>query len=336
MNTKGCNLAQSNDRLAILDVIKGVCIFFIIITHYNWTESQTKWGLWPFIIDMAVPMFMMISGYVNANSYVKKGITQFEDAYVLANILKKVTRYTIPFTVAWFIENILYIVLGELDSAFIPVALFLTGGVGPGSYYYPIMIQFIFVFPIIFFTMRNNPRGGLLGWFLFNAFYEIMKVLLEVNAGEYRLTIFRYTFLIACGCFSYLNSDEIPKKYSIMSFIVGVVFIICTRYLEIRTVVIDMWTGTSFMSALYIAPIFYFLIKKYGKATCKPLEYIGKAAFDIFLVQMLYYEFATGMVYSISNNTAIRVIANILICIVFGLIFYKLESRITNGIIKKI
>lgn len=326
---------RKSDRIAVLDVIKGLSIIFVIITHYNWTEAQTKWGLWPFIIDMAVPMFMMISGYVNANSFAKKGINQFEDSYEFKFIVKKLIRYTVPYAIAWIIEVIIYGVSGGLYSAFAPVTLFLTGGAGPGSYYYPIMIQFVFIFPIIFFTMRKNPCLGLLGWFCFNGFYEVIKVLIGVNAGEYRLTIFRYTFLIALGCFFYLYDKIVPQKFLGISFSIGIVFIVCTRYLGMKTVVLDMWTGTSFMAALYIAPIFYILINKCGQVDFKPLAYIGKASFNIFLVQMVYYAFVAEVVYSLNDNIAVRVIMNLIICIVSGLLFYKLENGITNRLIKK-
>lgn len=84
----------NSNRCPVIDVLKGVCIIFVVITHYYWTEKQRLYGLFPYIIDMAVPVFMIISGYVFSDSYIKKGITCFENAYDISIISKRVIRYT--------------------------------------------------------------------------------------------------------------------------------------------------------------------------------------------------------------------------------------------------
>lgn len=62
------NSVNSANRLQHLDFYKGICILFIIITHYNWTDQQRLAYGFPFWIDMAVPIFMVITGYVSALS----------------------------------------------------------------------------------------------------------------------------------------------------------------------------------------------------------------------------------------------------------------------------
>lgn len=58
-----------------LDIIKGICIIFVIVTHFAWTTNERlKYGF-PFWIDMAVPIFMVITGYVSAASYEKKKLS---------------------------------------------------------------------------------------------------------------------------------------------------------------------------------------------------------------------------------------------------------------------
>ena len=101
-------MSEKFDRQTVLDVIKGICIIFVVITHYGWDEKQRLVGLFPYIIDMAVPIFMIISGYVFSNSYLKKGIYHFEDAYDLSIISNRIIRYTIPFLIAYTIELIFF------------------------------------------------------------------------------------------------------------------------------------------------------------------------------------------------------------------------------------
>ena len=78
---------------------------------------------------------------------------------------------------------------------------FLRGGFGPGSYYYPIMIQFIFYFPVIYAIVRRYNFSGVIICGLINFIYEILKYAYEMNAGCYRLLLFSYTLLIAYGCY---------------------------------------------------------------------------------------------------------------------------------------
>ena len=60
-------------RLNYLDFYKGICIIFIIITHYSWNDNERLHYLFPFWIDMAVPVFMVITGYVTSLSFQNRG-----------------------------------------------------------------------------------------------------------------------------------------------------------------------------------------------------------------------------------------------------------------------
>lgn len=95
---------KSEDRNYFLDILKGICILFVIITHFGWeAEERLRYGF-PFWIDMAVPVFMIISGYVYALSYRRKGVDSFEKAYKLSIILGNAVRYTVPFLMVCSVE----------------------------------------------------------------------------------------------------------------------------------------------------------------------------------------------------------------------------------------
>lgn len=66
---------NTSERYTVVDVLKGICVIFAIITHYEWSDNQRLLGLFPYTIDMAVPIFMIISGYIMSNSYIKKHYT---------------------------------------------------------------------------------------------------------------------------------------------------------------------------------------------------------------------------------------------------------------------
>ena len=91
---------------------------------------------------------------------------------------------------------------------------FLTGGTGPGSYYYPVMMQFVFVAPLIFCVIKKYEEKGVVLSFVANLFYEVLQRAYGMNEQCYRLLLFRYTFLIAFGC--YLHLTEINSRDGIL------------------------------------------------------------------------------------------------------------------------
>lgn len=52
-----------------IDILKIICMCFIVITHCSWSEEQRQSLLFLFWIDMAVPVLMIITGYNYYNSF---------------------------------------------------------------------------------------------------------------------------------------------------------------------------------------------------------------------------------------------------------------------------
>lgn len=94
-----------NRRSNLLDIIKGLMIIFIIITHFRFVylDDYLKYGFF-FWIDMAVPVFMIITGYLYAMQFENKGIDTLEKAWSKEIIVPKVLRFVIPFGIALLVE----------------------------------------------------------------------------------------------------------------------------------------------------------------------------------------------------------------------------------------
>lgn len=45
-----------------IDYLKTICMILIIITHYSWTMLDRERYLFPYWIDLAVPVLMIITG----------------------------------------------------------------------------------------------------------------------------------------------------------------------------------------------------------------------------------------------------------------------------------
>lgn len=116
------------ERYRALDFFKGVAIIFVVIGHCNWTyEQRMKFGF-PFWIDMAVPIFMIISGYVYAKSYERRHIETIEEAWAPNNTLDKFIRFTVPYVISYIIEILIRILNGSWNGIKHSLLIFLGGG----------------------------------------------------------------------------------------------------------------------------------------------------------------------------------------------------------------
>lgn len=113
-----------NRRSNLLDIIKGLMIIFIIITHFRFVypDDYLKYGFF-FWIDMAVPVFMIITGYLCAMQFEKKGIDTLEKAWSKEIIIPKALRFLVPFSIAFLVEAPVLVIRGcgivELIQTFV-------------------------------------------------------------------------------------------------------------------------------------------------------------------------------------------------------------------------
>ncbi len=321
-----------NTRYHSIDFIKGIAILFVVFTHYQWTDEQRLKLLFQFWISMAVPAFMIISGFVYSKSYSKHKINTFEKAYSVKGILNKYLRYTLPFAVTFIIEEILFALTGRNVGIRQFVHDFLIGGVGKGNYYYPIMIQFIFWFPILYFIIKKYDYKGLLICFAINGVYELAQKLYDMSGYTYRLLLFRYTFLIAFGIYLAIGKTKIKKSVYAIGAIISIAYIIVFCYLGVTPLITIHRSGTCFLACLFFCPIAALLIN--SNIHFAPIELLGKASYNIFLTQMVYYVYA-GFMYQRVPMKPLQILINLLVCCVVGVIFYNIETPITKFLIEK-
>lgn len=334
-------LQQSESgRQEFLDVIKGFCIICVIATHFSWSQQERLLYLFPFWIDMAVPVFMIISGYVYALSYKRHNVERLKDAYTIENMLNKIVRYTIPFAIVFLAEIIHNYVMGwgsyqgrNLFRTAVSFGLdFLRGGYGPGSYYYPVMMQFIFVFPVLFFIVRKYRERGVILCGAINMCYELLQRLFGMSESWYRLLVFRYILLIGVGCYMAGGDYKISKIKALLISAVGISFIMANGYLGYSPLILIYWTRTSWLACLYIIPAAMFAFSRMRNVKCKPLEILGKASYEIFLMQMAGFYFGTGYISALTDSRGVRLIAHIVFFSCIGVAFYCIEDPVTRKI----
>lgn len=208
-------------RLPYLDLYKGVCILFIVFTHYKWSTQQRNMLLFPFWIDMAVPVFMVITGFLNSYSLDRIGDDRYKEYYRIRNIACKGMRFMIPIAMIAIVRAFCCQKANpSVNPLKLMASIFLTGGMGPGAYYFPVMLQIIIFFPIIHYLIDSYKEKGLAAAFGLNLLFELIKSFFKMNPEIYRLCSFRYIFIVAFGSYTYYfwHKEYTHKK---LLFILG-------------------------------------------------------------------------------------------------------------------
>ncbi len=330
------------ERNRFIDILKGILAVFVILLHSS-INPDTRLVLgFPFWANMAVPGFMFLSGYVGTKSFYSKNIKTFKGMYAHKGLFARFIRLIIPFSIAYILEWIVFRIFGiymvnivvyGLRAAFFD---YLRGGIGQGSYYFPIMIQFVFLLPIIVLIVGKFKEWGLAGMFVANALWELLKNAVGMSDYTYRFIIFRYLFIIAAGVY-FAIFNHVKSKYSgiiyFFMIIIGLFTTTIFSYTDYSPKLVNMWKTTSFVTVLYLVPLFEYLTSdKFKNVKCSLLELAGKASFNIFLVQMIYYNFAEKMLELVKYNW-LFVLISVINCVAAGIVFYLLESAFTKKVI---
>ena len=297
-------------RIDFLDYLKAICVIMVIITHYDWGDKDSPF--FTMLINMAVPVFMIISGYNFAMSNRKKTGGNLKKMYAWEMIKPKLIRFLVPFFTVCLIEIVLLVIE---DKHINPPRIFLLGAYGPGSYYVPIMIQLLVIFPIIYKLVEKNARLGIALSGAANLLFEISVKIFDMDKYYYRLSIGRYLLLIAFGCYLYLYPEHRVKRYQLISmFLIGLGYIVAVFGFDWDIILFDYWKTTAMPIAFYIFPIII------------TLTWIGQASYHIFLVQMVYYHFELGG-RIMASAWYIALPFNILVTVAAGLAFYEADCR---------
>jgi len=341
------------ERNRFIDFAKGIAIIFVLFNHHEWQDgSMFGSHLYYWIINMAVPIFMLCTGYVTAASWEAKKTT-IKQSYSWEVLSPKLSRYVMP--VLWFyiVETILVFIfqetgfldyLSNLDFAhnegyknkmtFSGTLLyFFAGGRGQhGTYYFSVILQVAFMMPLIY-LMVKKWKWGIWLCFGINLALEILKLPLGISRDVYRLLAFRYIFVLAIGCYLFIYRENLGKWYKwVMFFLLGAGYIYLVNYTSYNRVVFKYWYSTSMIAIFYIVPLFMLGLKYLKNVKCKIIEQLGKASYHILLVQIIYYNFFAPLVWTapknIIPNDAVAMLINLIVCLGGGYAYFRLYEKL--------
>lgn len=274
-----------------INYVKGICIFFVILAHNFPYQNETLFSLWG---AQAVPCFLLIQVF----HVYKKGILTSAPT----KIGLMVRRIFLPFLTTFLLSFLILCLLPNNGIASILKSGIAAGGYGPGAYYVWIYLQFV-----ILIVMCRKLFAKYTGWKLLMVFVLLSSLLelacyyaslfLSNFALIYRLSFFRYFFLIYLGYMLVMNNNDKPIKLIILNS-VSIVFILLFQYSNIELEPLfynNDWKISHWITYFYTFSGFLYLLKFSYKHIWKyPLELLqqmGKYSYEIFLCQMFVFTF---------------------------------------------
>lgn len=330
-------------HIDLIDLLKGFAILSVIYLHSCFSAEVSKAVLAPFLFNLAVPIFMIVSGFTYSFSLSKYDDSKsvLKSYYSFNNLYKKLIRILPCYLIIFIIEMIAEPMEfeGAKSIADFFCYLFTGGYVFPGSYYIPVLIQLILIFPLLKILYDKFKAASFIPIAVFQLIYEIAIYYTDFPKQISRLLVVRYLVLILGGIFifdKYKNEKQIKNKWIyILSAVLGAGYIIAIGYFDFTPkVLFTDWATTAMPTALYLVPVIMLVLFKFGRKEVKPIFTIpGKASYHIYLMQMLYF----GIVMHRINvlNPTINFIMGALFSVPLGLIMYFAENQITKMIKNK-
>lgn len=305
-----------------IDWIKAVSIIAIIITHYDFSEDAIALFVFPYFINLAMPCLMIVVGY-NAGS--RNGVFTYK------NTFKYFTRLFPAWLIAMLVEIYLLRSRNSMLINDIYQTLIIRQDYGKGSYFPWVYLKMILLLPVMDLIIRKFRRIGLAGLILLNLLFEIFVSVTDMDPVTYRLASIRYLAFVAVGLYYGRSKCSVKGTNLVLGAVAGGMIVYFLNYHE-PLFLFKQWRSTSLPVILFVF-VYVYMIIEYWKFRSPVIELIARSTFHIFLVQMIYYRFYYQYIEKLMKSMGIRIIINLLICILVGVVFWMLD-KLTTQLVK--
>lgn len=288
-------------RVYSLDCLKAIFILMVVITHFSFTDEQRHRLLAPFWLDLAVPVFMVMTGYTFFLSAERAQISGFLKHFDRSVLGKKLTRVLLPYCICLAAEVLLLFLTGGLDvhalKASARSVLYSTvfyGGWGPGSYYPLAFLQVLLCAPLLYVFIKKMPMVATVSGLGLAVLYEVFART-YIDDALYRILGFRHLPFVLLGMALYMYGKRLRGSYlPHLAAAVGLLFLGATGYLGYSPRLFYRWTSRSLPVALLAFAVVWWALQHESflarhHRVFRPLCEIGQASYHIFLSQMLFY-----------------------------------------------
>ena len=314
-----------------MDFLKGLCILSVIWEHGMPFLRETLFYFW---CKMAVPLFLVIQCF-----HVFK-----KDSISYPSFSKLYKRILQPFLLVSFLILIIKYVLGDFslsDDSFWLKAL-KSGGWGPGCYFPWIYIQFAILAPVIYRLLQGKSnKFQFLSILLGSIVIELAFTYMGGEEWLWRILVIRYLFLMAISFFLCKSNIRLTKANIVFS-IIGIIFIALFEYLDFSFTPLFFdsarnWRSTHWVCFLYLFLLIFVIRIGYEKSSGfmkATISYLGKASFEIFLVQMIVFSTIGEHVAEIIDGLGLHGVLGLfyylaiwVLCLGLGVLVYRLKRK---------
>lgn len=320
-----------NEYDPFIDYLKGISIIFVVWTHCIPRDELSN-ILFPFWGDTAVPLFLLIQTF---HCYKK-------DAAKMPSFKKLWKRIILPYLIfLFFMFAFGYLIYYKDTSGQFDLLLYWDNR-GPGSYYIFVYLQFAFLLPLIHPILRHFSLKWLcLIFVIISLLIEYLIFMTQCPDAVYRITFFRYTFLIYLGYF--IAKDGIPvNTMTIFISLISMAFIYFFNYTtfdwgHLFCINYPYWRSCHWICYPYVAILYIWLLRfiynKSNNPTKAGIQLFGKYSYEIYLFQMFYFAIISRYVKLIMprlgyiTNEIVFIAISTMICITPSIVRYYIDRR---------
>lgn len=326
-------MLDQSKRIYVIDYLKAFAIIAVILNHSVPYEMKNSFFM-VFVLRMAVPIFILTSGYNFAKSISKRD--SLLGWYSMPKFAYKILNLGMPILIVYTIWLVLQRISGADLNLWFGIKSFIFAVFGDGSYYFWIVLQMLFIFPLIYAIAIKFQRGGVLSLIVIDILIEISLYMFPIPLYIYRICAVRYIALLSMGCYTFIMGDKnIKTKNLIISFLIGALYLgFYMNFSHIKRIYkYSPWENSNVFSLLYIYPIFYCIIKKlrYWKLNNvfhKIFGLIGQSTWYIMCLQMMWFWKAHALYMKINTPLVLQMIMNVFICCFSGCLIKVLTDKI--------
>lgn len=303
-------------RLDSIDAIKGIALISIIAIHSGFEKSFIYFAT----IDQAVPLFFIATGFTFA--------LYFEKSFSITDYFKKkFNRFYLPiyFIIPFFVLLNYHF---NLQYYFSPYWLlgYMRGFIA-GAYFITAYLQWIIIFPLVYYSIKKRIYLILPIIILFFAIhghvYLNKEIFVELLPGDqkwnFMALIFTYLPHLSLGLlFGLIHNKFKPKpklSYIILTFLLASLFLSNrlygsrTGWNNLNPFTLEQLIYLDF-SILYTFSLFiflYFFFQIIPSRISRPISFLGMWAYEIYLIQGVFFLFAITVISSqIFQNQVVR------------------------------
>lgn len=326
-----------------------------------------------FTLYQAVPIFFVLMGITIGMSFNRHNYKNLREIYSKNYFKSRFKRLYFPYilllTFSLIIGSSILIITGKnlfvAPSFLTLIGLLPLKGPNLGYYFVTIVLQVIFIFPMIYVFYQRNSKLTIFASLVIDLSFQLISFY-YYNFNSY-LFIFRFISALTIGLWiseQNFNLDEKLSKLSkIKEFYSNYKFFITLTVIGI--IYLALWY---FFYQSYLKSCFYplpYLNGKYLTFSCQNMfsfvydgliiilglillpnitknkiinfmGLIGKASYHIFLIQILFFNFSLFISCfggQLLINKLVIISCDIIFCIIIGIIFYISEKQIYDYLV---